>query len=394
MFTIFAAAYGGGHVACLLPVIERLRARGDRVELLALTTAAQVCADRGVEHRRLRDFPGVQDERSRAWGERLAAGVAPNPAVPHDESVAYLGTGYRDLEDAVGVEEASRRWAAEGRGAFLPVASMEALLRDLRPDLVLATSAPRSERAAVLAARRLGIPAVVVVDLFALSEEAWITDPAFGDRICVIAGSVRERLIAGGRRPEQVVVTGNPVFDRLADPAMRAHGAALRRARGWDDRRVVTWASQPEPADPELPRRIEQELIRAARSRSDWQLVLRPHPNEPAFAVPDDARITLNTRADDLHTLLAASDVVMTMTSTVGLEAALLGKPLVTWDRSQNTRFCPYGAMGFSLGVDALDAIGPAIDRALAGGAPRPTLPPIGHGADGVVAQITRLLGA
>jgi hypothetical protein len=155
---------------------------------------------------------------------------------------------------------------------------------------------------------------------------------------------------------------------------------------------VITWASQPEPADPELPRRIEKTLFAALAEHPDWRLVLRPHPSDQFTLPMAGPQLVISTRADHLHTLLAASDCVVTMTSTVGLEAALLGRPLVTWDRSQNTASCPYSRMGMSLGVTELSGLAPTIARALAGGAPRPLLPAIGQGAEGVVAAVNRLV--
>ncbi len=390
MKSILAIAYGGGHIACLLPVVERLRARGDRVELLALTTAASVCAARGIAHRRFADFAEIQDARSRVHGERLAGDQPANAAVPRAETVAYLGANYRDLEDAIGADAAATRFAGEGRQCFLPVASLTAILRSLRPDVVLATSAPRAERAAVIAARSLGIPTVVVVDLFGMWED-WLVDAAYGDAVCVLSTSVKERLVAAGRPAMHITVTGNPAFDRLGDPTLRLRGLELRAARGWSDHRVVTWASQPEPDDPRLPRRIEEQLIAALPSHPDWQLVLRPHPSD-SHAPPAAAdRLAISTREDDLHTLLAASDAVVTMTSTVGLEAVIAGKPLVTWDRSQNTRYCPYSEMGLSRGVTELSALPSAIAEALAGGIPKPSLPPVGGSGERVVAVIDRV---
>lgn len=327
-----------------------------------------------------------------AHGQRLAAEAPVNPLVPVVESVAYLGSGYRDLEDDFGVDEAARRFAANGRASFLPVGTLRGILAAVAPDVVLTTNAPRSERAAVLAARALGIPAVVVVDLFALEELDWLARPTFADALCVLSQSVKERLVSAGRPAVDVHVTGNPVFDRLADPALAERGRALRTTRGWEGRRVITWASQPELGDPQLPRRIEAALIAALDDHPQWQLVIRPHPNDQYAPPTPHPRLTLSTRADDLHTLLAASDVVVTMTSTVGLEAVLLGKPLVTWDLSENTRYCPYSAMGFSRGVTELEQLAMAIDEAGSGQGAAPILPPIGRAREGVLAALDQLL--
>ncbi len=393
MPTLLAVAYGGGHLNALLPVIRRLRADPAwRVQVLALTTATAACIAAGIPCVGFRDFPAIQDERSRRHGERLAGAQVANPLVPREETVAYLGANWRDLEDAIGAEEADRRHAAEGRQCFLPIASLSGIIDQVRPDVVLTTSAPRAERAAVIAARRRGIPAVCVVDLFGLAETGWLQDPDFADVVCVLGQPVVDHLVAAGRPREHLVITGNPVFDRLGDPALVERGLALRAARGWQERRVILWASQPEPADPQLPRRIEQALIAAAAAaHPDWLVLLRPHPNDQYQLPAAGPQVAHSTRADDLAATIAASDVVVTMTSTVGLEAVIAGKPLVTWDLSANTRDCPYSRLGFSVGVSELGGFDQALQRALRGAAPRPVLPPVGHGTDLVVEQVLRL---
>ena len=389
---VLAVAYGGGHINALLPVLERLQARpGWRVSLLALTTAAATAAAKGFPALGLRDLP-VQDDRSRAHGARLAAGLAPNPHVPVEESVAYLGCSYRDLEDALGVDEAARRYAAQGRAAFLPVPTMTAALRHLAPDVVLSTSAPRAERAALAAAGALGIPSVCVVDLFALSEESWVGQPGFATRVCVPMAVVRDRLVGLGRRPDEVVVTGNPVFDRLGEPTLRAKAATLRSAKGWDGRQVVLWASQPETEDPALPRRVEAALQAAVARDPRRLLLIRPHPNDQYALPPEGPQVAHSTRADDLATTLAAADVVATMTSTVGLEAALLGRPVLTFDGSANTPYAPYSRMGISRGAATLDALGPAMDDVLAGHGATPDLPRPGGATDAVCRVIDGLI--
>jgi hypothetical protein len=389
---VLAVAYGGGHINALLPVIERLRARPDwRVTVLALTTAAATCGARGIPVLGLRDLP-VEDADSRRHGQRLVEGLAANPLVSEAESIAYLGCSYRDLVTAEGEAEAARRYAAEGRAAFLPRPTLVRAITHLQPDLVLSTSAPRAERAALEAAGSLGVPSVCVVDLFALSEEAWVGQEGFATRVCVPMPGVRDRLLTVGRRPEEVVVTGNPVFDRLGDADLRLRAEALRQARGWTGRRVILWASQPESQDPQLPRRVEAALLATLATDPARLLVIRPHPNDQYDLPLVGPQVAHSTRADDLAATLALADVVVTMTSTVGLEAALLGRPVVTFDGSANTPFAPYSRMGISRGAATLDDLAPAVDDALAGRIPAPNLPPPGGATDAVLRVLDGLL--
>lgn len=393
MPAMLAVAYGGGHINALLPVILDRRAAGWRVEILALTTAAATCAAGGVPFSRLMDIPDLLSAEARRRGAELAATLPANPAVPVEESIAYLGAGWGDLAGEFGALEADRRYAAEGRRCFLPVAALERAIRHFAPDLVLTTSAPRAERAAVLAAGRLGIPSICVVDLFAIEESAWIGQPGYASRVCVPVPGVRQRLLDQGRHPDEIVVTGNPAFDRLGDPTLGERGQRLRERRGWLNKKLILWASQPEPQDPAVPRGVESALVAALGDHPDWQLVIRPHPNDQYTLPLEGPQVCHSFRGENLAELLAACDLVVTMTSTVGLEAVLLGKPLVTWDRSASTWGAPYAEMGLSLGVVRHQDLAPAVARALAGGGPRPQLPPVGGGTARVSAVASALLG-
>lgn len=376
---ILFVAYGGGHVAALAPVALALRARGVPFVFLALTTARAYLERLGIAAIGMADLPGAAEPEVLAHGERLAATLPPGGTVAHHETVAYLGLNYRDLCAAHGPQQAAERYAREGRQAFLPVPTMAAAIAALRPQLVVATNAPRAEQAAILAAGQAGVPALCLVDLFAAHEIKWCGQPGYGTRVCVLNEAVRDAFVAYGRAPEQVLVTGNPAFDRLRDPAAIAAGARLRQARGWDDGcRTVLWASQIESArhpftgqegDPTLPRRIEQELRRLVAADPGLRLVVRYHPSEREVFVAQD-RVALSTAEDDLSSLLHAVDVVVVTASTVGLEAALAGRPVVSVDDSIYHADAPYSAMGIASGAPTVAALVPVLQAVLARPAP------------------------
>src|SRR4051812_13827461 len=203
----------------VLPVARALQASGRaRVQVLGLTTAAAVVREAGLPLLQVKDFVDAGDARALQHGERLAAAMG--PVADPDETRAYLGLSYAELESQHGIEGAEQRYAQDGRQAFLPVRLLERILRRVRPDLVVATNSPRGERAAVLAARKLGLPSVCIVDLFAIDEVRWIGQPGYADRICVLNAHVRDFLVRAGRQPDEVVVTGNPAFDALHAPAV------------------------------------------------------------------------------------------------------------------------------------------------------------------------------
>jgi hypothetical protein len=337
MPTVLFVCYGSGHVRMVLPVARALQEAGlAEVQVLGLTTAADVVRAAGLPLLQIKDFVQAGDAEALATGRQLVAGM--QGVTDPEESAAYLGLCHSELQATVGAEEAARRYAHDGRQAFLPKLLLERVLRAVRPRLLVATNSPRAERAAVLAARSLNIPAVCMVDLFAFDEVRWIGESGYADRICVLNEQVRQFLVAAGRRPEEVVVTGNPAFDALQSADLRAKGQALRQAHNWQERHVLLWPSQVEPAfhpfdgrpgDTHLPSRLLQATLEWVLDQDDVVLCVRPRPGEAPPALPDDPRVVVTGQDWPLQSLLAATDAVVTLNSTVGLEGFLAGARVI-----------------------------------------------------------------
>ncbi len=365
-------AYGGGHAKALIPVALRAQARGvARVVFLALTTAAAEVRAAGLPAYGFADLLEPGDDAARRHGPRLADALAVQ-AAGREESEAYLGLSYAELEADVGPQVAADRYQALGRQAFLPVRVLERAIRRWQPARVLATNSPRAERAALLAARRLGVPSLCMLDLFGLWEREWLVRPDYADAVCVINEAVRDSLVAGGRPAGHVHVTGNPAFDGLHDPAWAAQGAALRRDAGWDGLHVLLYASSPEPeaspgiegrGDPAWPRHIESRLVEAVQADPRLALWVRRHPSEAAadgIAALNHPRIRVSQ--GPLHAFLQACDEVVVTVSTVGVEARIAGRRVSQVRGSILDGLSPYLSMGVAdreLSLDDLARLQP-----------------------------------
>lgn len=427
---LLAVAYGGGHIAMVLPVLAALRRRvpGLRVDLLALTTARRPALEAGESPLGYADLlqllTPAEQARALELGEALRDGPG-HPDVPAEETLAYLGINALDLEQRLGVDAAAALLAARSRQAFHPSGFMRRVVEALAPDLVLATNSPRSEEAVVEAAREAGVPSLALLDLFALPGDRFAARTTHPDRVCVLAPAVADNLVAAGWPADIVRVTGNPAFDRLHTPEARAAAAALRRDLGWDGAataaprpdapsaaatarpRVVLLATQPEPlAHPDSPWPAGDALAAAldaalrawVAERPGHALIVRHHPSNwhllPRPA--DSARVHFSVPGDEaIETVILAADAVVVQASTVGLQAAAAAVPVLSMRCSPAAhRGFDYAALGVARGVDSVEDLPAALDAVLAAPpGPTPWAAP-GSAADGVAEVALELLDA
>ena len=407
---VLAVAYGGGHIAMLLPVLRELRRRDPalHIDLLALTTAARAAREAGETPLGYADLLYLLDPAERARALDLGAAAMDghaHPDVAAAETRAYLGVNRLDLEWQHGIDGAQAHYAQHGRQGFHPIGFMRRVVDALRPDLVLATNSPRSEEAAIEAARDAGVASVALLDLFGLPGDRFAARRTRPDRVCVLAPQVRDNLLAAGWPPAAIAVTGNPAFDTLLDPAWAQRAEELRAALNWQHRKVVLLATQPElrshpdvpwPAGDALPLAMEDALRAWAGARDDVALIVRHHPNHwhRLPARPPAPNVHVSRGADErIETLLRAADAVVVQGTTVGLQAAVAGVPVLTLRCSPAVRHgIDYAALGAARGVADLDAL-PAALAAVLGAPPAPG-PWARHAAaaDAVAQEVFELL--
>lgn len=399
--TVLFVTYGGGHASMILPVAKSVMAsKRARVTILGLTTAAEMVRDAGLPLLRFLDFVDSRDKQAMVWGSRLAQQLHSN-MVDLEESQAYLGLSFADLVATHGIERAEMLYEEHGRHIFLPIATLSRVLHLIRPDAVVITNSPRAERAAGIAARKAGIPALCINSLFAIDEINWIGQRGFCDRICVLNEAVRQKLIYAGRSSDEVVVTGNPSFDCLHTSGARAAGQQLRDTFPKGTTHVVLWASQPELAshptapglvgDPELPTKILNELLKWVEGDDGRFLLVRPHPNEE---IPNLSRVRATVfpaKEYGIAELLNACDTVVTMTSTVAVQAHTLGLHILQVRGSIYDHSMPLKEMGIA-NECRVSTIAEALDQIYAHNYSRRTPQTPLRATEGVANEILGLL--
>lgn len=167
---------------------------------------------------------------------------------------------------------------------------------------------------------------------------------------------------AAGNPPEKIEVTGNPRFDTLGSfKPLFSKQLLCEKLNLRDDKGIVLFATQQVNKfssfwTDDLFLAMADKLIDALRDFPDKQLVIKTDPYEDIAPYRD--RIAAGSYPNavavkeiDLYTLMYFSELVVTMDSTVGLEALAFDKPLITINLSRRTDRVPYAASEAAIGV-------------------------------------------
>ncbi|PLW78139.1 hypothetical protein [Cohaesibacter celericrescens] len=363
---ILLGAYGGGHMRMIIPVAKQLQARGHKVCIFAFTTAVSMVQSSGLPWFSYMALPQAQLPEVKEKGQELASGFPDGGPMSKAHSSAYLGCNYRDLVLQNGSAKAAEIYQQDGRFAFNPIHLMEEVLDYIQPKVVVTTSSPRSEKALIKAAGNKTINSLCMLDLFGMQEVAWLKEAGFGNELCVLNEGVKQFVAESGRPSDEIIITGNPAFDRLQNEDTIQAGRLLREKKGWgkNGKIVVLYASCAEPAvhpftgEPgleDLPRKIEAHLVDLVTKDDKYELIIRRHPNEPQD-VKTYGSIHQSTMKDDIDNLMHAVDLVVVTRSTVAVQAALAGRPVLSVECS-SLQDSPFGKLGFSTAVFSIEKI-------------------------------------
>ncbi len=204
----------------------------------------------------------------------------------------------------------------------------------------------RDTKTAVSVARRLGIPSLHVPHGFHYGTTN-AHDEANADVVAVYSLRAKSIWEGWGANPKRVFVTGNPMWDCYAAQAAPGTKERACASLGLDPNRPIieyalTGVHRFSAVSIRHPRYhldsaeiVVAAFARLSRRHPDWQFLLRVHPFDPSAADGLIARANglglENVRLDDqpAHDTMAAVDALVCTHSNMGIEAILLGVPVV-----------------------------------------------------------------
>lgn len=344
---ILLASYGGGHCEIIKPVARACLKGGFDTHILGLTTAYSELQDAGFQPLSILELIESDDKAFLDIIRPFLPKVS-HSRIPTTHTELYYCFGFRELCLNHGQKRALKILQDKGRFAFEPIAGMQRFLRKLRPDLVITTTSPRSELALLKAANRESIPSIAIGDLF-LEAETWILAGDYADYLAVLSDAVAENLEKKSIKLPKIVVTGNPAFDSLA-PLQRASNlrSELRKKLQIENKKIILWplASSEKSmiGRPFIsPSLIVNYLEEFCQHNSEFYYIVRPHPN---------TQITINTKLNhgmvgslglSADESILVADIVFVEASTLGLQAALLGRSVICIGHADFVIYPKYG---------------------------------------------------
>ena len=393
----FFVCYGGGHADALIPVMKYLMEKTDiLVDAIGVNLAADKLRKNGIPCKSLSNY---LDIRSVEVGFPLAKTRHNfSSAVSFGDSIAYYGFTMADLIDEVGDESAYQILEIFDRRTMFPFKTMIRILQKESPDVVVTTTMNRFEAATLYAAGMLGIASVKVEDLIGRVYKT------FPDKIQVESEKEKEKLIAEGIPPKNIIlrselknpivmnyyeeihkkqldtrptafavlceyakneiskrgiepasihVTGQPAFDKHLWYLVHTDRSDVCKRFGIDSNKtLITFMSQPN-VEREAVFKSLMEAIKRIDSHK-VNLIVKLHPNEDGQiqqVIMHDMGIAgiLLVKNIDARELLAVSDLIITVSSTTGLEAAVMGKSLVYLNVTDKEDYIPFADMGIGI---------------------------------------------
>lgn len=343
MKRVFMTAYGGGHANILKYVYKELsKYQNLQIQFLALTTAPNILQQEKIPFITVKDIVSKLPYQEEVMRLGLQYGVPfhnPSSGIDIDDTTAYYGIGMYDLIQKYGVDQADALFSIHGRKAFLPIESMTLVLEKIAPDACVITASPRMEKATGIASTNLDIPVIRINDL-PICERV-----EHKCKLCVMNEWAKQyALDHSGVEQDNIFVTGQPVFE--GDKSIDYHELEkIKKLLGANrfQNIVVFFTENGRKQTAEL-----KAIDNIAAVMKDNLFVIKLHPNQNLDDVLKTKQRNVVFSKDDAKLFFHLADLAITTFSTTGMEAAMLGIPLISVNFEKREFVLNYEDMGIA----------------------------------------------
>ncbi|MGE6630435.1 CDP-glycerol glycerophosphotransferase family protein [Bacillus sp. NPDC077027] len=207
--------------------------------------------------------------------------------------------------------------------------------------IVVGTTEDVYSRVLALQTIKRGITSICLQHGALMGDEAFL--PIFTTTHGVFGKYEKDWYEDKGCQPEQVDVTGHPRFDLVQERKPIQKDLFYHKLNFNATNKTVLVATQPFSGD------FYGAILKKIAVQNDVQLIIKPHPWEIARNQLNDyvalerssSQVRLVKKEIDLYDMLPYVDLVITLTSTVGLEAMLFNKSVLIGKMAGGRRY-PY----------------------------------------------------
>ena len=367
MKKILMLCYGGGHVQIIKELYKKvLDMKGVEVIILSLTTSSKILKEEKIPFKTILNYYDEDtDKEIYKLGEKFCIKNNIDTSIGKVETYLYHGYALYELIEKYSEKVVEEGFQKLGRKIFLPILFMEKILKKEKPDMVITTNSPRYERAALIAAKRMGIKNLSVEDLFGVKDEAVSSEMAnyfkdeiyediYGNYLCVISEESKKNLEKN--KVKKVFATGNPSFDKTLRLFLEQKHNQMEKDM---QRKTICFLSQNYP----YKFMLLNKIIEISKKKK-YKLIIKIHPNEKKedyFNNLGNELTEVSIEDSNLYENILKSDIVITVDSTSSLEAIILDKPVI----GRKNKFVPFKQMGIGFEYENIDELEELVDKAL-----------------------------
>ena len=367
MKKICVVTYGGGHVTAMIPLLKRLKNNSNfELDIIGLTTAKKKLINNGINCKGAKEIFSSKDKNILELVDRVIE-KNQHPEIDIEDAIAYHSMGIHNLILMFGYEKGTQIAIEKGRFGYLPIYSAEQYLHKHDIDILITGICPRTELAFQKVASKLNIKSLAIADNFLFKELDYICQKDYSSNLSVITKTVESQVKKNGYFGN-VYVLGNPAFDNLFEESNIFKAKEYRKKLNLrESDRLIMWAAHPIYAEVYSGRKhVDLELIinsltSYCEKKDNTKFLVRQHPNSNLLSPDSQFEYGFLCSPEiSIETALHSIDQLVVESSTVGIQAAVIGKPVITlWHNG----YPPYEENGLSKDISDINQLHEALDQ-------------------------------